>query len=124
MAKQKFILAGFSTLLLVIIACNFTPPQSIPTSAPTQPVIISTIELPQQGQNNIPQTEADVPRVYVNDAKAAFDSGKAVIVDVRGTDAFAKGHIAGALFIPLGDIENDPANIKLDKNQWIITYCT
>jgi rhodanese-related sulfurtransferase len=33
-------------------------------------------------------------------------------------------HIAGSISIPLSEIENDPAGVKLDKKQWIITYCT
>jgi rhodanese-related sulfurtransferase len=72
----------------------------------------------------LPQTEAAVPRVSVEDAKAAFDSGEAIIVDVRSTEAYAEGHVAGALSIQLGEFETDIANVKLDRNQWIITYCT
>jgi 3-mercaptopyruvate sulfurtransferase SseA len=125
MIARKITLLLFITIL--ITACsNNALTQAVPVSAtPTQPVI-STIELPQpkQTQVNIPQTEADVPRVNVRDAKTAFDSGHAVIVDVRSTGAFQKGHITGALFIPLGEIESNPTGVKLDKNQWIITYCT
>lgn len=111
-----------STLLLVTLACNAAVPKTETASAPTQPVI-STLELPQ-GQNNIPQTEAGVPRVTVEDAKAALDSGEAIIVDVRGPAAFADGHAAGAISIPLGEFEGNIANVQLDKDQWIITYCT
>ena len=89
-------------LILVSLACNTTSPQT----APTQPVI-STLELPQGQDNNLPQTEADVPRVTVEDAKAAFDSGEAIIVDVRAPEFFADGHAAGAISIPLGEFETN-----------------
>lgn len=117
----------FSTLLLATLACNAVlPQQTAPaTFIPTQPVL-PTLEQqqPQQEQNDIPQTEAEVPRVSAGDAKAALDSGEAVIVDVRNAEAYAESHIAGAIFIPLGDFETNLASVPLDKNQWIITYCT
>jgi 3-mercaptopyruvate sulfurtransferase SseA len=109
-------------LLLATIACNAALPQTDPAFVPTQP-IISTLELPQ-GQGTIPQTEAGVPRVSVEDAKAAFDSGEAIIVDVRGAEFYAEGHIVGAISIPLGEFENNITNVPLEKDQWIITYCT
>ena len=75
-------------------------------------------------QGDIPQTEDAVPRVTVEEAKAAVDSGAAVIVDVRSQEAYETSHIAGALFIPLEDFENNIASLDLGKEQWIITYCT
>ena len=72
----------------------------------------------------IPQTEADVPRVTVEEAKSALDRGKAVLVDVRSVEAYAEGHAVGAMSIPLTQFETDIENLSLDKNQWIITYCT
>jgi hypothetical protein len=71
-----------------------------------------------------PQSEAGVPRVAVEEAKAAVDRGEAVIVDVRSQGAFEANHIAGARFITLGVFETDPGGVDLDKEQWIITYCT
>ena len=71
-----------------------------------------------------PLTEAEVPRVSVEVARTALEGGSAVIVDVRSPEAFEDGHIAGAINIPLGEIENNPRGLVLDKEQWIITYCT
>ena len=72
----------------------------------------------------IPQTEDAVPRVTVEEAKSAFEDGKAIIVDVRSAESFAAGHAAGAISIPLAEFENNIENLSLDKDQWIITYCT
>lgn len=72
----------------------------------------------------LPQTEADAPRVTAAEAKAAVDAGLAIIVDVRSVESYANGHIAGALSIPLDRIEADPAGVSLEKDKWIITYCT
>jgi 3-mercaptopyruvate sulfurtransferase SseA len=114
--KKTFLV--ISTLLLATLACNITLPQTEPTiqSYPNQPQT--------QGQTDLPLTESDVPRVTAEDAKAALDSGEAVIVDVRSAEAYAEAHAAGALSIPLDEFENNITNIPLDKNQWIITYCT
>ena len=72
----------------------------------------------------VPQSEDAVPRVTVEDAKVAFDNGEAVIVDVRSAEAYAAGHAAGAINIPLVEFENNIDNVPLNKDQWIITYCT
>ncbi len=108
----------FSILVLAALACNAALPQAAePTIVPTQPQV-------QNPNNSIPQTEADVPRISVKDAKAAFDSGQAIIVDVRSADSYAAGHADGAISIPLENFENNIGNLSLEKNQWIITYCT
>ena len=104
MQKTKIILA-ISFIILVTLACNALLPLS-------------------QSHDGIPQTEDAVPRVTVEEAKAAVDSGAAVIVDVRSKEAYEASHIAGALFVPLGEFESSIAGLDLDKEQWIITYCT
>ena len=119
MQKIKIILA-ISFTVLVMLACNALLPLPTEESAPTQ--VIEPVSTQPEG--NIPQSEAAVPRVTVEEAKAAFDSGAAVIVDVRSQSAYDASHIADSLFIPLGEFETNIANIDLDKEQWIITYCT
>jgi 3-mercaptopyruvate sulfurtransferase SseA len=122
---KKNLLKVSILLLLAISACNALLPQSEPTVVPTIQAIATLPQTqPQQGQTNLPLTEADVPRVPVAEAKLAFDNGKAVIVDVRSAEAYATGHIQGAISIPLAKIETNIKNVPLDKNQWIITYCT
>jgi 3-mercaptopyruvate sulfurtransferase SseA len=115
MIKIKKIVFAISILLFAALACNSVLPQT--ASRPT-PTLIPTLE------GSFPRSEAEVPRVSVVDAKAAFENGAAIFVDVRSTESYAAGHIAGAISIPLEVIEIDPAGVALDKNQWIITYCT
>ena len=108
-----------AVLILGVLACNAVLPGSQPTSAPTFPMVVST---PTPG--GLPQTDAEVPRVSLVDAKAALDSGTALVVDVRSADSYQASHIAGAISIPLDVIQTDPSGVLLDKNQWIITYCS
>jgi len=72
----------------------------------------------------IPKTEDAVPRVTVEEAKSAVENGKAIIVDVRSAESYAAGHAAGAISIPLTNFENNIEDLSLEKDQWIITYCT
>ena len=130
MKRTKRILLAACVLVLTTLACNAVLPQAEPTSVPTHvstPILVPTqvTELaPTQPPVSLPQTDAQVSRVPPDQAKAALDGGDAIIVDVRGAAAYAQQHITGALEISLGAIELDPTNLNLDKNKWIITYCT
>ncbi len=68
------------------------------------------------------ESYSEIQRVSLEDAKAALDADTAVIVDIRATEAYDIGHIAGAGNIPFGELESHLG--ELDKTQWIITYCT
>ena len=118
--KRYNIFFAIVVLGLVTLACNALLPLPTEESAPTQ-IIEPGVT---QTQGNVPQSEAAVPRVSVEEAKAAFDSGAAVIVDVRSQTAYDISHVAGAPLIPLGEFETNISNIDLPKDQWIITYCT
>ncbi len=121
MPKTKIMLI-ISFTFTVTLACNALLPLPTEESPPTTQIIEPVFT---QSQGNIPQTEAEVPRVTVEEAKVALDSGAAVIVDVRTSQAaYEVSHIAGALFIPLDEFENNIASLDLSKDEWIITYCT
>ncbi|HEY5902067.1 MAG TPA: rhodanese-like domain-containing protein [Anaerolineales bacterium] len=94
-------------LLLVLSACAKA---AEPTLPPAPPI----------GEPQISETE--VPRLSLEEAKAAFDGKTAVFVDVRGAGSYAASHIPGALSIPLNELEGRLG--ELDPSQWIITYCT
>lgn len=119
--KNRNILLAIFVLTLAILACSSSLPQAEPTVAATQVQVPSATEQPQ---GDIPQTEADVPRISVEEAMTARNSGEAVIVDVRSAESYAAGHVAGSISIPLTEIETNPTGVSLDKEQWIITYCT
>ena len=64
----------------------------------------------------------EVERISLADAKAAFDAGTAVFVDVRDADSYAAAHIAGAINIVYSEIES--RTVELNRKDHIITYCT
>jgi 3-mercaptopyruvate sulfurtransferase SseA len=64
----------------------------------------------------------EVKRISLADAKAAYDLGNAVFIDVRGEPYYSQGHIPGALSISEDELEARLG--ELDSSAWIITYCT
>ena len=113
MKKHLLLITG---LMLATFACQALSPQAEPI-ATSNPSIT-------RPQLSVPLTEADVSRIEVHEAKAAIDSGQAIFVDVRSAESYAKGHAAGALSIPLENFEASIDKLSLEKDQWIITYCT
>jgi 3-mercaptopyruvate sulfurtransferase SseA len=101
--RRKFLL--LPVLLGLALACSF---------------LTSTQPAPEIGEPQIPESE--VPRTSLEEAKAAYDNGTAIFVDVRAVSSYEEGHIPGALSIPLTEIERRMG--ELDPEQWIIPYCT
>jgi hypothetical protein len=117
--KNKKILFAFSILILVMLACNTVLPS---TESPTLPTV-SLTPLTQNDNNGLPRTDADVPRISVEEAKVAIDSG-AILVDVRNAQPYAELHAKDAVSIPLDVFETNINSVSLEKTDWIITYCT
>ncbi|HKR59829.1 MAG TPA: rhodanese-like domain-containing protein [Pyrinomonadaceae bacterium] len=67
--------------------------------------------------------EDKMPRVKVQDAMKEVADGKALIIDVRGTEAYKMAHIKGSRDYPLPKIESKDFN-GLPKDKHIIAYCT
>ena len=67
-------------------------------------------------------SDADVPRISLEEAKKDYDNGTAVIIDSRGDAAFKQEHVKGALNIPLGSPESHFSAIP--KGKKIIVYCS
>ncbi len=104
------IAAGF--ILLLIIAIVFLQQSQTGQLSANQNLPTGSVRL----------SEADIQRVSPADAKTALDDGQAVFIDVRDSQSYADGHIPGARLSPVNDISQHMR--ELDKNQWIITYCT
>lgn len=49
------------------------------------------------------------------------EQGRAVVIDVRDTSEYARGHVAGARHIPLDELPSAVASLPAD--QPIVTYC-
>ena len=102
--KRTVLLFVGAILTVLLLGCSSAPQQQT------------------EGQSLAPEAPLEIPRVGLEESKAAFDTGDATFIDVRSESSYAASHIPGALSIPLAGFE---AHIgELDPNQWIITYCT
>jgi rhodanese-related sulfurtransferase len=64
----------------------------------------------------------EFPDISITEVKALAESKKAVILDVNGSESYAKGHIPGAL--DYATIEAKLAStLPKDKNALIVAYC-
>jgi hypothetical protein len=127
MVKRKIdILLLVTILVFAMPSCNASSPTAEPTIVPTQTLAATQIMEPVSTQPpaNLPESEAAVPRVSVEEVKATFDIGSAIIVDVPSAEDYAVSHVPGAINIQLEEFDTNPTGLALDKDQWIITYCT
>ena len=63
-----------------------------------------------------------VPRIFPDEAEALLRHGEAIAIDVRSPEAYVAGHIAGALSIPLAELE--PRLARVPRDRVLIFYCT
>ena len=64
----------------------------------------------------------EYPDISIKEVKALVKSKKAVLIDVNGTDSYAKGHVPGAL--DFDAVEKDLAKaLPADKNTLVVAYC-
>ncbi len=116
--SRAWVLVGFIGLIVIGIALIALPVLS-PAQAPATPApVIPTVTNVASGDVPYP----DVIRVTVGNARAAQALKQATFVDVRTPEQYAQSHIPGAVSIPLSEFESRLN--ELNKDQWIITYCT
>jgi hypothetical protein len=115
--SRTWALIGFSGLIVIgaslILAPLLSPasPPAIPTPSPAALTV---------DQSRLPYPA--VPRVTAGEARAAHELQQAVFVDVRTAEEYAQSHVPGALSIPFSKF--DSRLNELNKDRWIITYCT
>ena len=62
-------------------------------------------------------------RYGMEEAKELMQAPGSLIVDVRGRDEYAEGHIPGAICIPLDELTPFPPEELWDLEQQIFVYC-
>jgi rhodanese-related sulfurtransferase len=62
-------------------------------------------------------------RISIDDFERLARSGGHTLIDVRDEGMFARGHIPGAILIPLEDVEESGGRLRGLK-QPFITYCS
>ncbi len=67
-------------------------------------------------------TGPSAPPVPLAEALQRQPRGEALLIDVRSAEAFAEGHIPGAIDVPLGQVERRVAEIRA-LGKLPIFYC-
>jgi len=99
------------------------PPPVAPIATPAGPV--NPVQPAQNASTPAPaqNPEDKMPRLSAEEAMKLVAAHKAVLIDVRGTQAYQEAHIKGALDFPGPRIEaSDFKGLPRDKR--IIAYCT
>jgi hypothetical protein len=77
-------------------------------------------------QSGASTADREAPRIEVQAAFEAVTSGRAILVDVRGESSYRFKRAAGAILLPLDEVELAPADAlkKLPAGKQPILYCT
>jgi len=71
----------------------------------------------------MPRNMKDVPRISPETLNSRLENGESIIVvDTRSARQFEGGHIAGAISIPLEQVESRLNELPKDRD--IVFYCT
>lgn len=119
---KKVLALAALLLLLTVTACQQDAyPNPYPNPA-ARPSTLTPTAQPTATLFVMPASEDAVPRISLEEAKAAFDAGTAIFIDVRGTENYNLVHIPGALDLSIDKYATGLTDI--DRDALIITYCT
>ena len=108
---------GVGVMLFASLACNTSAEKSTASATATpKPVAAAPMSEEQSA-------EAAMERITAAESLTLAKEGKAVVIDVRGTEAYKATHAKGAIDFPLSKLESgDFTGLPRDKK--IIAYCT
>ncbi|MGA9348132.1 MAG: rhodanese-like domain-containing protein [Anaerolineae bacterium] len=112
-----YLLLGILGLVAVVAGMSITGSR-LPPPSPAPPVQTPprTDTSRQADQVSYPE----VPRISLAEAKARYDAGTALFVDVRAQEEYDTAHIPNAISLPLADLEARYQELPQDAE--IITY--
>ena len=114
---RYILLIVFAVVSIAAIACARATQLASNTVASVPDSTTST-PLPEL----TPTPPDDAPRITLEDAKKAYDEGKAYIIDARAESAYKAEHIKGAVNITPSTLD---AHLKeLPRDKTIIVYCS
>jgi len=131
--KVSLLLSNLLIVGLLVTGCSQAKPAA--TTPSNSPAATATAEDPSKvikGSietyfGNIGSTVKDSYKISEKDLKAALDTSpdKYVVLDIRKADAYAAGHIKGAINVPYGpDIAKNLDSIRaIAKDKTVIVAC-
>jgi len=115
------IIVGVVMVALVVGAIVLNEKRSSATAAVQTPDIsVPVVTVAPQPTTSIPFP--DVPRITLKETQTLLEEGKALLIDVRGSEAYDQQHATGAILFTEADIETRLNELPRDKQ--LILYCT
>jgi 3-mercaptopyruvate sulfurtransferase SseA len=112
----------FTVAFIAVVACA-RPSQPTDNTVASAANAATTATLPAApAPSETPTPTDDAPRITPEEAKKAFDEGKAFIIDARAEEAFKVEHIKGAVNIRHDNLDAMLKEIPRDKT--VIVYCS
>lgn len=81
-------------------------------------------ETPPVADTTTPTRQTPLP-LGLMQVKELFDTGEALIIDARDLETFRRGHIRGAISIPVGEAEGLIPSLaeRIPKEKLLVVYC-
>lgn len=95
------------------------------TSCETSPSDARVFEESRSVERREEAPTGSVPRISLEDFVSLLEKpeeSNVIVIDVRSRQSFQRGHIPGAISIPLNDLGKRVPEISRDAS--IVTYCT
>jgi len=110
----------FAVAFIAVIACAKPAADNTIASAANAAPTATPPATPAPSETPVPPDDA--PRITLEEAKKAYDEGKAFIIDARAEEAYKMEHIKGAVNIRHDNLDAMLKQIPRDKT--IIVYCS
>ncbi|MFN6201017.1 MAG: rhodanese-like domain-containing protein [Acidobacteriota bacterium] len=108
---------GAGAMLFASLACDTSAEKSMASATASPAPVASPVGAEDQ------DAEAAMQRITAAESITLVKEGKAVVIDVRGTEAYKANHTKGAIDFPLSKLEaGDFTGLPRDKK--IIAYGT
>jgi 3-mercaptopyruvate sulfurtransferase SseA len=112
----------FTVAFIAAVACARSNQPTDNTSLAAANAIPAATPPVLPAPSETPTPVDDAPRITLEEAKKAFDDGKAFIIDARAEDAYKMEHIKGSFNIRHDNLDAMLKQIPRDKT--IIVYCS
>jgi Rhodanese-like domain len=115
---------GLISYLSVACTTSAPPPVQLGQSPITTPTVSQELKAPSTGHNHADhELENRMPRITARELQRLLAAKQAVVIDVRSSEEFRRGHIQGAINLPIQQIESGRYP-ELPQDRSLISYCT
>lgn len=110
-------------LALAFVACNTDTSNRSNANLTTANRPGTDVAAPRTPTSSAPAVPSDgAPRITIAELRERMAKNTAVVVDVRGADAYQLSHIKGSINIPEAEVAT--RSDELPKGRMIVTYCS